>query len=154
MHYVVGILIVLIAFLSMELVAWLTHKYIMHGFLWSLHKDHHDHSNNSRFEKNDYFFVIFAIPGILNILFGINDFSAPYFWIGLGITLYGATYFFIHDLLIHQRIKILRNTTNPYLLLLRRAHKIHHKSIKKMGGESFGMLLFVKYRSNKTVKEH
>ena len=54
----------------MELVAYLTHKYIMHGFLWSLHKDHHDHSNKSKFERNDYFFVIFAIPGILNILFG------------------------------------------------------------------------------------
>ena len=149
MHYFIGIVIVLIAFLCMELVAWLTHKYIMHGFLWSLHKDHHDHSNNSRFEKNDYFFVIFAIPGILNILFGIDDLSAPYFWIGLGITLYGATYFFIHDLFIHQRIKVLRNTTNRYLLLLRRAHKIHHKSIKKMDGESFGMLLFIKAKSNK-----
>ena len=149
MYYFVGIVIVLIAFLCMELVAWLTHKYIMHGFLWSLHKDHHDHSNNSRFEKNDYFFVIFAIPGILNILFGIDDLSAPYFWIGLGITLYGATYFFIHDLFIHQRIKVLRNTTNRYLLLLRRAHKIHHKSIKKMDGESFGMLLLIKAKSSK-----
>jgi beta-carotene 3-hydroxylase len=150
MFYLISIAIVLIAFVSMELVAYLTHKYIMHGFLWSLHKDHHDHSNKSKFERNDYFFVIFAIPGILNILYGSSDLSAPYLWIG--ITLYGATYFFVHDLFIHQRIKVLRNTRNPYLLLLRRAHKIHHKSIMKKGGQSFGMLLFIKYRGKQTVK--
>jgi len=153
MFYLISTVIVLIAFVCMELVAYLTHKYIMHGFLWSLHKDHHDHSNKSKFERNDYFFVIFAIPGILNILYASSDLSAPYLWIGLGITLYGATYFFVHDLFIHQRIKVLRNTSNPYLLLLRRAHKIHHKSIMKRGGESFGMLLFIKYRSNKTIKQ-
>jgi beta-carotene 3-hydroxylase len=152
MFYLISIAIVLIAFVSMELVAYLTHKYIMHGFLWSLHKDHHDHSNKSKFERNDYFFVIFAIPGILNILYGSSDLSAPYLWIGVGITLYGATYFFVHDLFIHQRIKVLRNTRNPYLLLLRRAHKIHHKSIMKKGGQSFGMLLFIKYRGKQTVK--
>ena len=138
----------------MEGIAWLTHKYLMHGVLWFLHKDHHDHSNVSNFEKNDYFFLIFATPGILNIFLGINDFTTPYFWIGLGITLYGAAYFFIHDLFIHQRIKVLRNTTNPYLLLVRRAHKVHHKNIKKGGGgESFGMLLLVKSRSRKSVKQ-
>ena len=39
----------------MEGVAWFTHKYVMHGFLWVLHKDHHDRSNHSPFEKNDFF---------------------------------------------------------------------------------------------------
>ena len=29
-------------FLFMEFMAWFSHKYIMHGFLWSLHKDHHN----------------------------------------------------------------------------------------------------------------
>jgi beta-carotene 3-hydroxylase len=42
----------------MEGFTWLIHKYVMHGFLWSLHKDHHDHSNDPPLEKNDYFFVI------------------------------------------------------------------------------------------------
>lgn len=152
MNYAFGIIITLLVFLLMELVAWFTHKYIMHGFLWQLHKDHHDHSNKTPFEKNDYFFLIFAIPGFLNIFYGLNDLTAPYFWIGLGITLYGAAYFFIHDLFIHQRIKVLRNTTNPYLLNLRRAHKVHHKSLAKLGGESFGMLLLIKYKSSKALK--
>ncbi|ULT23398.1 hypothetical protein KUH03_30015 [Sphingobacterium sp. E70] len=36
---------VLITFVAMEGATWLIHKYIMHGFLWILHRDHHDHSN-------------------------------------------------------------------------------------------------------------
>ena len=33
--------IVFITFVFMEFVAWATHKYVMHGFLWYLHEDHH-----------------------------------------------------------------------------------------------------------------
>ncbi len=147
-----GLFITLISFFVMEAVAWITHKYIMHGFLWFLHKDHHDHSNKGVFEKNDYFFLIFAIPGILGIYFGLSDLNRGWFWIGLGITLYGWAYFFIHDLFIHQRIKVLRNTKNTYLLALRKAHKLHHKSMLKHGGKSFGMLLVPK-RLMKVNKE-
>ena len=52
-------------FFMMEGVAWFTHKYVMHGFLWALHKDHHTHENSGFIEKNDSFFLIFATPGIL-----------------------------------------------------------------------------------------
>lgn len=126
----------------MEFVAWFTHKYIMHGFLWSLHKDHHINKNKSFFERNDFFFLIFAIPGSLLLIFGSNlGFGDIPFWSGLGITLYGGAYFFVHDLFIHQRIKIFKNTRNKYLLAIRRGHKVHHKKIIKEGGECFGMLL-------------
>ncbi len=60
--------------------------------------------------------------------------------IGIGVFIYGVIYFVIHDLFIHQRIKIWRKTKNPYLLALRRAHKIHHKHLGKYEGECFGML--------------
>jgi beta-carotene 3-hydroxylase len=60
-------LILLAGFAGMELVAHLMHKYVMHGFLWSLHKSHHQKGKNF-FEKNDYYFLIFATPGILLIL--------------------------------------------------------------------------------------
>jgi beta-carotene 3-hydroxylase len=63
------------------------------------------------------------------------------FFIGLGILFYGLAYFFVHDLFIHQRIKVLRNTNNKYLKGLRRAHKVHHKHTGKQHGECFGMLL-------------
>ncbi|TWP26780.1 beta-carotene hydroxylase [Apibacter muscae] len=138
--------VVLITFLSMEGFTWVVHKYIMHGFLWVLHKDHHDHSSPGNLEKNDYFFVIFALPTIALMYFGsLNNFNIL-FYIGLGIMLYGLTYFFVHDIFIHQRIKIFKHTKNPYFLALRRAHKQHHKHIGKYEGECFGFLFVpIKY---------
>ena len=126
----------------MEGVAWFTHKYIMHGILWYFHKDHHTRDNKGFFEKNDFFFLIFAIPGSIFIMYGIEvGLENLPFWIGLGITIYGAAYFFVHDLFIHQRIKVLRKTRNRYLLGIRKGHKRHHKEMAKENGECFGMLL-------------
>lgn len=124
----------------MEGFTWIIHKYVMHGLLWYLHKDHHDHSSRGHLERNDYFFIIFAIPAILLIYFGLQDNFSPLFYTGIGISLYGMAYFFVHDLFIHQRISILRNTKNPYLLAIRRAHKQHHKYTGKHHGECFGFL--------------
>lgn len=136
----INILIVLAAFLMMEAVAWFTHKYIMHGLLWNLHKDHHRKESPGFFEHNDFFFLIFAIPGIIALYLGSQNGFNFLFWIGLGITLYGFAYFFVHDIFIHQRFKLLRNTDNPYFKALRRAHKMHHKHLDKEKGECFGML--------------
>lgn len=136
----INLLIVITVFISMEAATWLIHKYIMHGFLWYLHKDHHDHSSKGELEKNDYFFVIFAIPTIALMYFGSVDSFNYLFYIGLGIMLYGMAYFFVHDIFIHQRIKYFTRTKNPYFLALRRAHKQHHKHITKEDGECFGFL--------------
>lgn len=132
--------IVLITFFLMEGFTWVVHKYIMHGLLWVLHKDHHDHSNDGPLEKNDYFFIIFAVPAIILMLMGAKQDFNYLFYIGLGITFYGMAYFFVHDIFIHQRVSFLKNTTNPYLLAIRRAHKQHHKHIGKGEGECFGFL--------------
>lgn len=137
---ILNIAITILTFLFMEFVAWFTHKYIMHGFLWILHKDHHKKDHQSFFEKNDAFFLIFATPSMLLFLVGVKDFNQVYFWVGLGILLYGMAYFFVHDIFIHQRFKWLRNTSSKYLLGLRRGHKMHHKHIGKEDGECFGML--------------
>lgn len=138
----IGLLLVIGTFFFMELVAWTTHKYVMHGFLWKLHEDHHIKENpNSFLEHNDSFFVIFAVPGMLCIGLGTLA-SMPYFLpIGLGITLYGLCYFLVHDVFIHQRIKWFRKSNNKYLRAIRRAHKMHHKHITKEDGECFGMLV-------------
>ena len=77
--------ITLITFLTMEGITWLTHKYVMHGFLWYLHEDHHQPKYKGLFEKNDAFFVIFAIPSILLFYFGVNPELNYLFFIGLGI---------------------------------------------------------------------
>ena len=51
-------------FCAMEFMAWATHKYVMHGFLWSLHKDHHHRDHKSWWERNDFFFIFYAVVSI------------------------------------------------------------------------------------------
>jgi len=132
--------ITLITYLIMEGITWLTHKYVMHGFLWILHEDHHQPRYKHTFEKNDAFFAIGAIPSIVLFYFGINPELNYKFFIALGILFYGISYFMVHDVLIHQRFKWFKNTKNKYLLGLRKAHKVHHKHLGKEDGECFGML--------------
>ena len=140
METLVNILIMTGAFVGMEGVAWFTHKYIMHGPLWTLHKDHHKKESSGFFEHNDFFFLIFALPGMACIFFGMKQDYNYLFWIGLGITLYGLAYFLVHDIFIHQRFRLFRNSNNAYFSAIRRAHKMHHKHIGKEHGECFGML--------------
>jgi beta-carotene 3-hydroxylase len=135
------ILIVLGTFVVMEGITWLTHRYVMHGFLWYLHEDHH-RKRPGFFEKNDAFFVIFAIPSMLCILMGTLK---PHLWwlqaLGFGIMAYGAAYFLVHDVIIHQRFKWFSRSNNTYVRAIRWAHKMHHKHLDRHRGESFGMLL-------------
>ena len=140
MNVITNIIITAFIFILMEFVAWFTHKYIMHGFLWNLHEDHHV-GKPGFFEKNDSFFLIFAIPGSLCSIYGALHNYSFVFFIGLGITLYGLAYFLVHEIFIHQRFKVFKNANNTYLLALRRAHKIHHKHLGKEDGECFGMLI-------------
>lgn len=135
------VLIIIGTFMGMEAVAWFTHKYVMHTVLWSLHKDHHINDHKSFFQRNDFFFLIFAIPGIICLALGLLYDSEATLFVGVGITLYGVAYFLVHDVFIHQRFRIFRKTDNPYLKAIRRAHKAHHKHLDKENGECFGMLL-------------
>jgi len=136
------VLILIGAFGGMEFVAWFTHKYVMHGPLWYFHRDHHTRDNEGFFEKNDFFFLLFAIPGMICIWFGWQaGWESLLLWIGIGITLYGFAYFLVHDIFIHQRFRFLRKTDNTYFKAIRRAHKVHHKHLTKEDGECFGMLL-------------
>lgn len=141
MQTILWILIFLGTFLIMEFNAWFTHKYIMHGFLWSLHKDHHYKDHKSWFERNDAFFIFYAVVSMTCwYLWSFHDlwYFLP---IGIGIMAYGLAYFIVHDVFIHQRFKWLRNIDNAYARGVRRAHKIHHKHLGKEKGENFGMLI-------------
>jgi beta-carotene 3-hydroxylase len=135
-----NILVFVATFFFMEFVAWFAHKYVMHGALWVLHRDHHQHEPGF-FEKNDAFFLIFAIPSWLCIMFGLMNEAYTAVFVGAGIAVYGMAYFLIHEVFIHQRFKWLRHADSPYLRAIRRAHKIHHKHLQKEDGECFGMLL-------------
>ena len=80
--------IVLATFVTMEGVAWFAHKYLMHGLMWYFHEDHHVHEPGF-FEKNDAFFLIFAVPSAWCFITGSmagGDFRV---WIGTGIAAYG-----------------------------------------------------------------
>jgi beta-carotene 3-hydroxylase len=138
----VALLITLFVFVAMEGVAWLTHRYIMHGVLWRWHKDHHHKDSGSLLEENDKFFVVFAFISMILFVLGFNVEHLHFtIWIALGILLYGIAYFLVHDVFIHQRLPFFKKTNNAYFRALRKAHKMHHKNLSKMNGECFGMLL-------------
>ena len=63
--------------------------------------------------------------------------------------MYGLAYFIVHDVIIHQRIKLFTRTDNIYVRGIRWAHKMHHKHLEKEDGESFGMLMVAKKYRNK-----
>ncbi|HMC97347.1 MAG TPA: sterol desaturase family protein [Flavobacteriales bacterium] len=142
MTWVINIGACLLAFIFMEFVAWSAHKYIMHGALWVLHRDHHRKDHDNVVERNDAFFLIFALPAVILFLVGAaHGIADVRIWIGTGITLYGLAYFLVHDVFIHQRAKWSRRTDNRYFRAIRRAHKMHHKHLGREDGECFGMLL-------------
>lgn len=149
-----GPLVMLVSFVGMEFMAWATHKFLMHGWMWYFHEDHHDVKPRF-FERNDVFFLIYAIPSWLCIMLGMmNDKYVPV-WLGYGIALYGFTYFMIHDVYIHRRFKWLRDIDHPYFMAIRKAHKVHHKHIVKEHGECFGMLVVPRkyYKEAKLIFE-
>lgn len=143
MNWFTFIPIMLGTFFLMEGVTWLTHRYVMHGFLWYLHEDHHN-PRGHKFEKNDAFFLIFAIPSWLCIMLGLQNKNYWVAAIGFGIALYGLGYFIVHEVIIHQRFKWFTRSNNAYIRTIRWAHKMHHKHIGKEEGESFGMLMVAK----------
>ena len=143
MTIVFYMLVLITTFIIMEAITWLTHRYVMHGFLWYLHKDHHQ-VEPGFFERNDVFFVIFAIPSMLLIGFGTYNQSWWMQAIGFGIMAYGLAYFIVHDVIIHQRFKWFTRSNNKYVRAIRWAHKMHHKHLDRHNGESFGMLFVSK----------
>jgi beta-carotene 3-hydroxylase len=143
MSFIAYIAIALGTFILMEGFSWCLHRYVMHGFLWYLHKDHHQKSPGI-FEKNDYFFLIFAIPSWLCIMLGVIYKTYWVIALGAGFTLYGIAYFLVHEVIIHQRIKWFSRSNNKYIRGVRWAHKMHHKHLDRFNGESFGMLWVAK----------
>jgi beta-carotene 3-hydroxylase len=138
LQIVINIAIILLTIASMEAFSWFIHKFLFHGPLWFIHRSHHV-ARKGWFEFNDVFSLLFASASLYLIWQGRADLNVK-FWIGLGISVYGIIYFIFHDWFIHNRFKSFKSN-NSYLLGIRRAHKIHHKSIKKNPSEEFGLLL-------------
>jgi beta-carotene 3-hydroxylase len=131
--------VMILTTISMEGIAWLLHKFVMHGFGWYLHEDHHRYTEG-RFEKNDSFAAIFAILSALSIIFGARELNIL-FWVGVGITLYGVGYFLFHDVIFHKRLKTKYKPKSNYMKRIFKAHSYHHQTTNAKGsGYSFGFL--------------
>ena len=144
MDFLAPALIVFATVLAMEWVAWASHKYIMHGFAWSWHRDHHEPHDNL-LEKNDLFAIVGAVASISMFAIGspmVLGSGAwwPGTWIGLGILFYGIIYTLVHDGLVHQRY-FQWVPKRGYAKRLVQAHKLHHATVGKEGGVSFGFVL-------------
>ena len=141
-QYLMYALITFGAFAGMEFMAWFTHKYVMHGLLWDWHEDHHKPQlKNGFFEKNDRFFLVYAIPSMFCYIYGS---LSPHFWVlfvGVGISLYGLAYFLIHDVYIHRRFDWFKHLDSDYSRAVLRAHGAHHAKQSKEDCESFGLLV-------------
>ena len=135
--------ITLLTVVSMEFVAWFSHRYIMHGILWNWHEDHHTpHAEGQGFfEKNDLFFLIFALPSMACYILGVETSHFYLLFVGIGISIYGMIYFLIHDVYIHQRFKWFRQLDTKYSRAILRAHGAHHAKQTKENCESFGLLV-------------
>jgi beta-carotene 3-hydroxylase len=133
------IFIAVITFLFMEVVAWFLHKYVMHGFGWYIHEDHH-RSAKGRFEKNDIFGLFFAILSFLLILTGYLAGFDIRFPIGIGVMFYGIGYFLVHDIFFHRRIKIKYRPKSQYIKRVLNAHAEHHQKSTAHDGVCFGFL--------------
>lgn len=137
------ILTIIVTVLAMEGVAWSSHKYIMHGWGWGWHRDHHERHDRF-FEKNDLYALVGAGMSISMFAVGSPLVMAsrvwePGTWIGLGILLYGVIYSLAHDGLAHQRW-FRWVPRRGYAKRLLQAHNLHHATLGKEGGVSFGFL--------------
>lgn len=125
----------LAALIGMEGVAWATHRFLMHGPLWVLHRSHHE-PRSGVFELNDLFAAYFALPSMALIYWGRS--WSPALWLGLGMTGYGLIYALFHDGLVHNRFR----SPLPLRLMkhLVQAHRLHHVVRTKHGAVSYGFL--------------
>lgn len=125
-----------LAFIGMEVVSLLMHRYLFHGPLWFIHQTHHA-PGHRRWEWNDLFSLFFAALAIFLIIDGIETLSWTFF-MGCGISWYGIIYFILHDWFIHGRYQPFRSK-NKWLLHLRKAHWIHHRQQARWPAQEFGL---------------
>lgn len=131
-------LIVLASVIGMEIFAWAIHKYVMHGPGWGWHASHHEHTDGI-FETNDLYAVVFSLIAAALFIAG-SLFWSPFWWVGVGLTLYGILYALVHDGLVHQRFPVLIKPRGRYMKRLVQAHRLHHAVHTKHGAVSFGFL--------------
>ncbi len=153
MQVALNIAIVIGTILAMEGLAWWSHKYVMHGWGWAWHRDHHEPHDNL-LERNDLYAIVGAVMSMSMfaisspVIMGTSAWL-PGLWVAFGILGYGIIYTLVHDGLVHQRY-FRWVPRSGYAKRIVQAHKIHHATIGKEGGVSFG---FIFARDPATLKQ-
>jgi len=141
MSWPIALLLFTLTVIGMEGFAYVMHRWVMHGPGWFLHASHHRH-RAGRWELNDLYAVIFAVPSIVLLLGGVQLGWWPGFtWIGAGVAAYGAIYFGFHDVIVHQRIPTRYLPRSSYMKRIVQAHRLHHVVETREGTVSFGFLV-------------
>nr|ACR38695.1 unknown [Zea mays] len=118
----------------MEFWARWAHRALWHASLWHMHESHH-RPREGPFELND----VFAISLLAYGFFHRGIVPGLCFGAGLGITLFGMAYMFVHDGLVHRRFPVGPIADVPYFRRVAASHKIHH--MDKFGGVPYGLFL-------------
>ncbi|BBN01596.1 beta-carotene 3-hydroxylase [Marchantia polymorpha subsp. ruderalis] len=129
------------AAVGMEYWARWAHKALWHASLWNMHESHH-RPREGPFEMNDIFAIINAVPAVSLMLYGfLNRGLVPglCFGAGLGITMFGIAYMFVHDGLVHRRFPVGPIADVPYLQKVAAAHQLHHADLYE--GVPYGLFL-------------
>ena len=132
------ILIVTLTVVAMEGVAYLVHKYVMHGFGWGWHRSHHE-KRTGVIEKNDRYAVLFGAFSLFFFWIAASTWP-PLWWVGVGMAVYGLLYTLLHDAMVHRRIPFIPPPRSGYLKRLVQAHRLHHAVAEREGAVSFGFL--------------
>ncbi len=141
MQWWFGPLLFLVTVSGMEGFAYVMHRWVMHGPGWFLHESHH-RVRTGRFELNDLYGVIFAVPSIILLLGGTQlGWWQGWAWVGAGIAGYGAIYFGFHDVIVHRRVSTGYLPKSRYMKRIVQAHRLHHAVGTKHGAVSFGFIL-------------
>lgn len=135
------VLIFLVTVAGMEGFAYVMHRWVMHGPGWVLHASHH-RPRTGRWELNDLYFLIFALPSILLLLGGVQwGWGGWATAMGAGIAAYGAIYLGFHDVIVHRRIAHRHVPRTAYMKRIVQAHRLHHVVETRQGNVSFGFLI-------------
>uniref|UniRef100_A0A7N0RBC8 beta-carotene 3-hydroxylase n=1 Tax=Kalanchoe fedtschenkoi TaxID=63787 RepID=A0A7N0RBC8_KALFE len=129
------------AAVGMEFWARWAHRALWHSSLWHMHESHHL-PREGAFELNDVFAIINAVPAIALLAYGFFNkgfFPGLCFGAGLGITVFGMAYMFVHDGLVHRRFPVGPVAHVPYLRRVAAAHQLHHSA--KFQGVPYGLFL-------------
>ena len=140
--------VAVLAFLVMEPVTYLTHRFVMHGLAERIHRSHHV-SSPARWEANDAFPVVFSAAAMVATLAAYQGWTSRLVLAAVaGVSVYGLVYALVHDVYIHRRLSpsavasesVVRRRSgrgHPLLERVADAHRIHHL----YNGEPYGMLL-------------